>query len=120
MYGIYITTSIDHAIHIDIDNGNILWRYALSKNMLNIGIYFEVFKEFQSTPSDCKELTGHSIWDLKMDFTCKAKWFIDGHKIMNSVGSMYPGVVSREYVQIYFTYYALNDLDICVDNIIND
>ena len=35
------------------------------------------------------------------------------------VGSMYAGVVSRESVQIAFTYAALNDLDVCMTDIRN-
>ena len=44
---------------------------------------------------------------------------LDGHKTPDPVGSKYAGVVSRESVQITFTYAALNDLDVCMADIRN-
>ena len=35
-------------------------------------------------------------------------WVLDGHKTPDPVGSKYAGVVSRESVQITFTYAGLN------------
>ena len=42
-----------------------------------------------------------------------------GHKTPDPVGSKYAGVVSRESVQIAFTYAALNGLDVCMADIRN-
>jgi hypothetical protein len=33
-------------------------------------------------------VTGHLIWDVKMDFTRKARWVLDGNKTPNPIGSM--------------------------------
>ena len=44
---------------------------------------------------------------------------LDGHKTPDPVGSKYAGVVSRESVQITFTYATLNGLDVCVADIRN-
>ena len=41
-----------------------------------------------------------------MDYTCKARWVLDGHKNPNPIGSTYDGVVS-------FTYAALNGIEVC-------
>ena len=55
-----------------------------------------------------------------MDFTRKARWVLDGHKTPDPVGSKCAGVVSRESVQIAFTYAALNGLDVCMtDSVTN-
>jgi hypothetical protein len=54
-----------------------------------------------------------------MDFTRKARWVLDGHLTPNPIGSTYAGVVSRESIQIAFTYAALNNVDICAANIRN-
>ena len=54
-----------------------------------------------------------------MDFTRKTRWVLDGHKTPDPVGSKYAGVVSRESVQIEFTYAALNGLDVCMADIRN-
>ena len=87
--------------------------------MLNIGIAFEVLDEGKSAPPGWKKVTGHLIWDVKMDFTWKARWVLDGHKMANPIGSTYAGVVSRESVRIAFTYAALNDLNVCAADIRN-
>ena len=65
------------------------------------------------------KVTGHLIWDMKIDFTRKARWVLDGHKTPNPTGSLYTGVVSRESVRIAFTYTALNKLGVCAMDICN-
>eukprot|EP00957_Ditylum_brightwellii_P043524 3299918-Ditylum_brightwellii.AAC.1 len=54
-----------------------------------------------------------------MDFTCKARWVLDGHKTPNVNISTYAGVVLRESVRIGFIYAALNKLDVCTAAIRN-
>jgi hypothetical protein len=57
---------------------------------------------------------------VKMDFTIKARWVLDGHKTENPIGSTYAGVVSREEsVRIALTYSALNELDVMAADIRN-
>eukprot|EP00957_Ditylum_brightwellii_P182201 13881200-Ditylum_brightwellii.AAC.1 len=87
--------------------------------MLNVGIAFEVYEEGRSTPPGWKKVTGHLVWDVKIDFTRKARWVLDGHKTVNPIGSTYSGVVSQESVRIAFTYAALNDLSVCAADIRN-
>jgi len=41
-YGIELPTSVKHAIEIDCKNGNTLWQDALSKEMGNVCIAFEI------------------------------------------------------------------------------
>ena len=57
-------------------------------------------------------MTGHLIFDVKMDFKSKARFVLDGHKAPYLIGSTYSGVVSREIIRIAFTYAALNGLDV--------
>ena len=64
-------------------------------------------------------MTGHLVWDVKMDFTRKARWVLNGHKTLDPIGSTYAGVVSRESVCIALTYAALNELDVFAANIRN-
>ena len=52
------------------------------------------------------------IYDIKMDFTRKARLVAEGCRTLNPVTSTYAGLVSRESVRIAFTYAALNGLDI--------
>ena len=87
--------------------------------MYNIGVAFEILEDGKSAPVGYTKVSGHLIWSVKMDFTRKARWVLDGHKTPDPVGSKYAGVVSRESVQIAFTYAALNGLDVCMADIRN-
>eukprot|EP00957_Ditylum_brightwellii_P126645 9653110-Ditylum_brightwellii.AAC.1 len=60
--------------------------------MTNIGIAFEVLSDGQSSPVGWSKVTGNLVWDVKMDFTCKARWVLDVHKTPNANISTYAGV----------------------------
>ena len=110
--GIEIPKDVEHAHEINSRNGNTMWRDALKKEMYNVGVAFEILDEGAHTPHGWKRVTGHLVWDVKMDFTRKARWVLDGHKTPDPIGSTYAGVISRESVRIVLTYAALNDLDV--------
>ena len=118
-YGIEIPRDVEHVHEIDARNGNTLWRDALKKEMYNVGVAFEILDEGAHAPHGWKQVTGHLVWDVKMDFTRKARWVLDGHMTPDPIGSTYAGVVSRESVCIALTYAALNDLDVFAANIRN-
>ena len=111
-YGIEIPTSQEHAYAIDDKNGNTMWRDAIKLEMHNNSIAFEVLPEGNRAPPGWNKVTGHLVFDVKMDFTRKARWVLDGHKTPDPIGSSYAGVVSRESIRIAFTYAALNDSDV--------
>ena len=46
------------------------------------------------------EIKCHMIFDVKMDFTRKARWVLDDHKCEDPDASTYVGVVSRDSVRI--------------------
>ena len=118
-YGVKIPRDVEHVHEIDARDGNTLWRDALKKEMYNVGVAFEILDEVVHAPHGWKQVTGHLVWDVKMDFTRKATWVLDGHKTLDPIGSTYAGVVSRESVCIALTYAALNDLDVFAANIRN-
>ena len=37
-----------------------------------IGIAFEILEDDEFVPKNCKRVTGHAIFDVKMDFTRKS------------------------------------------------
>jgi hypothetical protein len=43
-------------------------------------------------------MSGHIVFDVKMDFTCKAQWVKDGHKMPDSITPSFAGVVSQESI----------------------
>ena len=87
--------------------------------MTEVGVAFEVLEEEMKAPIGWSKVTGHLVWDVKMDFTRKARWVLDGHKTPNPIGSTYAGVVSRDSIRIAFTYAALNGLDVFAADIRN-
>ena len=117
--GIEIPTSVEHAKELDRKNGDDYWMKALAKEMYNVGVAFEILEPGQPPPKGWHKVTGHLVWDVKMDFTRKAKWVLDGHKTPDPEGSTFAGVVSRESVRISFTYAALNGLDVFAADIRN-
>ena len=87
--------------------------------MFNVGVAFEILEEGQAAPLGWSKVSGHLIWDVKMDFTRKVRWVLDRHRTPDPIGSTFTGVVSRESVRIAFMYAALNDLQVFVADIHN-
>jgi hypothetical protein len=118
-YGVEVPRSMNHARQLDKKNGNTLWISAWEKEMTNVSIAFEILDDGESAPSNWKRSSGHLIWDVKMDFTRKARWVKDGHKTPDPEASNYAGVVSRDSVRIALTYAALNELDVFAADVQN-
>ena len=118
-YGIEIPRDVEHTHEIDSRNGNTMWNDALKKEMYNVGVAFEILDEGAHAPHGWRRVTEHLVWDVKMDFTRKARWVLDGHKTPDPIGSTYAGVVSRECVRIALTYVALNEFDVFAADIRN-
>ena len=116
-YGIEIPTSIEHAKELNQKDGSDFWMKVLAQEMYNIGVEIEILAKGQPAPIGWHKVMGHFVWDVKMDFTHKAQWVLDGHKTLDAEASTYAGVVSRESIRIVFLYAALNGLDIFSDNI---
>ena len=88
-YGIEIPTSIKDALRLDKENGNSFWTDSVNLEMSNVGIAFEVLKVGQKAPPGWRKSSGHIIFDVKMDFTCKARWVKDGHRTPDPITSSY-------------------------------
>ena len=77
-YGIEILTGVEHTKGLDRQNNNTMWMDTLAKEMYNVGAAFEVLDEGQKAPNGWKKVTGHLVWDVKMDLMRKARWVFDG------------------------------------------
>ena len=118
-YGIELPTTVEEAYELDRRNGNDYWAKAIAKEMKNVGIAFQLLDENENLPVGWIKVTGHIIFDVKMDFTRKARWVLDGHRTPDPGISTFAGVVSRESVRILLTYAALNDIDVFAADILN-
>ncbi len=118
-YGIELPTSVKHAIEIDQKNGNTLWQDALSKEMGNVCIAFEILGRAMKAPPGWHKASGHLVFDVKMDFTRRACWVKDGHKTPDSAMSNFASVVSRDSIRIALTHVALLGLPVLGAGICN-
>ncbi|HEY9711013.1 MAG TPA: hypothetical protein V6D48_22595, partial [Oculatellaceae cyanobacterium] len=119
-YGIEVPCTIHQAYELDKTNGNDLWDQSIKKEMRNIGIAFEILDPTQSVPPGWTKTSGHLVFDVKMDFTRKSWWVLDGHLTDAPTDiSTYAGVVSRESKRIALTYASLNNIDVYAADIQN-
>ena len=86
---------------------------------MKVGIAFEVPEHSENVPVGWHAFTGHIIFGVKMDFTRKVRWALDGHKTAEPKISIYSGVVSTESARIALTYAALNGVDVTAADIRN-
>ena len=118
-FGLRVPSNVAEAKAIDDENGNTLWQDALAKEMFEVGVAFKILDDHESTPVGYTKSSGRIIWDIKMDFTRKARWVKDGHRTLDLEDSKYAGVVSRESVRIMLMYAALHEIPVLAADIRN-
>ena len=120
-FGIRIPKTIEEARRLDLENNNTYWMDAVAKEMAKAGIAYmpvEGHSPEDVRANKCDALRGHQeirchiIFDVKMDFTRKARFVAGGHTTETPSSLTYSSVVSRESVKIAFLVAALNDIDI--------
>ena len=110
-FGIRLPKTVEEALRIDEENGNTLWRDAIEKEMRKAKVSYTAIQD--ATPQEvrsnkCDALRGHQeikchiIFDVKMDFTRKARFVAGGHMTDAPSSITYFSVVSRESVKIAF------------------
>ena len=127
-FGIRIPKTVEEAIQIDDDTGTDLWKRALSKEMSKVRVAWKTIDTY--TPQQVREgkaatLIGyqeikcHVIFDVKMDFTRKARFVAGGHMTTTPDSLTYSSVVSRDSIRIAFLVAGLNDLDVLAGDVTN-
>ena len=123
--GITVPRTIEQAYALDKEDGTTLWQEAIAKEMKHV---LPAFKDGNCTVDQIKnhkaligyqKIRCHLIFDVKMDFTRKARFVAGGHVTDPPDCITYSSVVSRETVRISFLLAALNDLDVCAADIGN-
>ena len=127
-FGVRDPKYVNEALAIYKGNENILWYTDIQKEMKNVCVVFEVWKEGSLEDArrgqrfvGYQEIRFHMIFDIKMDrqFTRKARYVAGGHTTDPPFSITYSSVVSRNSVRIAFTLAALNDVEIRADDIGN-
>jgi hypothetical protein len=127
-YGVRIPKTIEEALRIDEENGNHLWGDAIRKEMSKVRVAYKPHESH--TPEEVRcggapDLTGfqeircHIIFDVKMDFTRKARFVAGGHTTEAPAAMTYSSVVSRESVRLAYLIAALHDLELTSADISN-
>ena len=124
-FGIKVPKTVEEAQRFDRENGNTLWMDAIKKEMKHVMPAFtraecslEEAKSGKGLPG-YQEIKCHLVFDIKMDFTRKARFVAGGHMTDPPASMTYSSVVSRETVRIALLLAALNDLDVCAADIGN-
>ena len=110
-HSIEMHTDIEHAKRLDSKNGKTFWIDAIKKDVHDIGITFEILEENASMLMGCRKVADHLVFDMKMEFTRKDWWLLDGCKTPSLESSARASIVSREIVRMLFACAALNRLD---------
>jgi hypothetical protein len=118
-FGIRLPHSVQQALQIDEETGTDYWRRAIEREMKNVRPAFERWDEGTVEDArDGKKLVGyqeigcHMVFDIKMDFTRKARYVAGGNTTEPPTENTYSSVVSRESVRIALLVAALNNLQI--------
>ena len=120
-YGIKIPKNAEEALRIDRINGNDFWEKAIKKEMSKVRVAYkpndahtpeEVRKGLAPEMIGYQEISCHLVFDVKMDFTRKARFVANGSTTEAPASITYSSVVSRDSVRLAFLIAALNDLDI--------
>ena len=111
-YDIRVPRMIEESRAFDLAAGNTMWQDAIDLEMNTIMTAFDLVSDGERASPGYSEVSGHIIFDVKMDFTHKAIFVKNGHLNPDPIDSNFSGVVFRDSVRIIFTYTALNGLDI--------
>ena len=87
--------------------------------MQGVGVAFKILESGEIVPVGYTKIHCHVIFDVKPDFTRKARLVAGGHMTDPPASITYASVVGRDSVRIAFLLAALNGLDIMVANIGN-
>lgn len=118
-FGIEVPQTVEDSKLLDIANGNTLWQDAITKEMTNSRIAFKLLERDSSIPVGHTKITCHSVFDVKLDLTRKARYVAGGHLTDPPTSMTYSSVVSRDSIIIGFLIAALNNLDILAGDIQN-
>ncbi len=78
-FGIRVPSTVEEALTIDKATKTTFWHDAIQKEMRNNRIAFKFPEDGERIPIGYKWIRCHMIFDVKMDFTRKARFVAGGH-----------------------------------------
>ena len=118
-FGIDLPKTIQKAYQLDKKNGNKKWAIAITKEMNDDRIAFDILDTEDNTPIGYQKIHCHLVFDVKVDFTHKARLVAGWHTTDVTEISNYSNVVSRESVRTSMVIASLNDFKLEAGDIQN-
>jgi len=118
-YGVQLPKTVEEAYELDRISGTDFWHQAIVKEMTNNAVAFKFLEDNEKVPPGSQWIPFHMIFDIKCDFTRKARYVAGGHWTDTPVQLTYSSVVTRDSVRIAFLIAALNGLDILAADVGN-
>ena len=118
-FGIQVPMTVEEALAIDKATNTTFWHDAIKKEMKNVMVAFRFLDPDAQSPIGYKWIKCHMIFDIKMDFTRKARFVAGGHMTNPPTSLTYSSVVSRDSVRIAFLLAALNDIELLAADVGN-
>ena len=120
-FGIRLPKTVEEALRIDKETGTTFWADAIKKEMDKVKVAWNAHEEH--TPEEVRtgkvsrfigfqEISCHIIFDVKMDFTRKARFVAGGHMTDTPASATYSSVVTRDSIRLAFLIAALNEVDV--------
>ena len=111
-FGIELPKTVQRALEIDRETNTTFWRDAIRKEVGTVLPALEVLKRGDSAPVGSTLIDFTIVFDVKMDFTRKARICARGDQTDPPASITYASVVTRESVRLGFLIAALNNLDV--------
>ena len=70
-YGLEVPNSIEDALHIDCENSDTFQDNALTKDVENIGLAFDIISTVKHVPPGWTKAIGNIIFNVKIDLPAR-------------------------------------------------
>jgi hypothetical protein len=118
-FGIEIPRTIERALEIDQETNMTFWADAIAKEMKHVYPAFNILNIGSPAPPGSKFIRCHMNFEVKMDFTRKARFVAGGHMTDPPSHLTYSSVVACDSVRLAFLIAALNDIELLAADIGN-
>ena len=82
----------------DVKNSNTFWHDAITREMRNIMVSYNILDDDLKITKGYKSLGVHLIFDIKIDLTRMARFVVVGHKTPVLVDSIYANVAAKDKI----------------------
>ena len=111
---------MEQAYALDAKNGNTMWADAISNEMENVRVAFEILPDGKPVSIGHQFVQCPMVFDIKMkDFRPKARLVTGGHMTKALATIINASLVLRETIRIALMIAALNNFEVKSGNILN-